>query len=151
MRIGEVSKLFRLPVSTLRYYDSRGFFPRLERQGGQRVFGRREIETIEVIECLKRSGLSIDDISRFISWCEQGDETLGKRLDLFVERKRELDRQLADLRRVEAMLNYKLWYYETAVAAGTEDVVKDGDEADMPEWVREERRIAHAAVRQPNP
>ena len=67
MRIGDVSRLFNLPISTLRYYDSCGFFPHMERMGGQRLFGRQEIETIEVIGCLKKSGLSIEDISRFIT------------------------------------------------------------------------------------
>lgn len=65
MRMGEVSELFDLPVSTLRHDDRRGFFPNMERQGGQRVFGRAELETIEVIDCLKKSVLSIDDISSF--------------------------------------------------------------------------------------
>lgn len=144
MRIGEVSRLFDLPISTLRYYDSCGFFPQLERASGQRLFGRKEIETIEVIECLKKSGLSIEDISRFIAWCQRGNETLQERLDLFVERKQDLDRQLAELRKVEAMLNYKVWYYQTALAAGTEEVVKDGNVEKMPEWVREEHQLAHA-------
>ena len=32
--IGQVSKQFGLPVSTLRYYDREGLFPGLERSGG---------------------------------------------------------------------------------------------------------------------
>ena len=31
--IGQVSAMFNLPVSTLRYYDKEGFFPNLERKG----------------------------------------------------------------------------------------------------------------------
>lgn len=146
MRIGEVSELFQLPVSTLRYYDSCGFFPQMERRGGQRVFGRREIETIEVIECLKKSGLSIDDISRFISWCQLGDATLKERLDLFVTRRQELERQLAELRKVEAMLNYKVWYYTTAVEAGTEEAVRRLADDEIPEDVRNERQVAHSTT-----
>ncbi|WP_034285489.1 MerR family transcriptional regulator [Schaalia suimastitidis] len=151
MRIGEVSELFGLPVSTLRYYDSCGFFPRMKRAGGQRIFSRREIEAIETIECLKKSGLSIDEIRRFISWCEQGDVTLKERLALFTERKQELHRQMSELRKVEAMLNFKLWYYERAVEAGTEGAVKGLTEDQMPEWVRTEYQISYSTSNGVNP
>ncbi len=32
--IGEVSEMFGLPVSTLRYYDKQGLFPNMERVSG---------------------------------------------------------------------------------------------------------------------
>ena len=58
--IGEVSKMFDLPVSTLRYYDKEGLFPNMQRVSGIRKFSDNEIEAIRVIECLKKSGLEID-------------------------------------------------------------------------------------------
>ena len=36
--IGEVSKIFDLPISTLRYYDKEGLFPDLTRINGFRKF-----------------------------------------------------------------------------------------------------------------
>ena len=38
--IGQVSAMFNLPVSTLRYYDKEGFFPNLERKGKYPLFQR---------------------------------------------------------------------------------------------------------------
>ena len=35
--IGQVSELFQLPVSTLRYYDKEGLFPEIKRSGGIRI------------------------------------------------------------------------------------------------------------------
>ena len=60
--IGQVSEMFGLPVSTLRYYDKEGLFPEMERVSGIRKFSERELEALRVIECLKRSGLEIKDI-----------------------------------------------------------------------------------------
>jgi DNA-binding transcriptional MerR regulator len=51
--IGEVSQMFNLPISTLRYYDKEGLFPDLERASGIRKFNDKTIEAIHVIECLK--------------------------------------------------------------------------------------------------
>ena len=66
--IGQVSAMFGLPVSTLRYYDKEGFFPNLERKGNIRYFSDNELEALRIIECLKKSGLDIKDIKQFFSW-----------------------------------------------------------------------------------
>ena len=63
--IGQVSEMFDLPVSTLRYYDKEGLFPGIRRDSGIRKFGEKELEALRVIECLKKSGLEIRDIKQF--------------------------------------------------------------------------------------
>ena len=63
--IGQVSEMFGLPISTLRYYDKEGLFPAMERKNGIRKFGDAELEALRVIECLKTSGLEIKEIKLF--------------------------------------------------------------------------------------
>ena len=70
--IGQVSEMYNLPISTLRYYDKEGFFPNLMRKGNIRYFSDDELEAIRVIECLKRSGLEIKDIKQFFRWVMEG-------------------------------------------------------------------------------
>ena len=41
--IGQVSEMFGLPISTLRYYDKQGLFPGMERISGIRKFSEKEI------------------------------------------------------------------------------------------------------------
>ena len=60
--IGQVSELYHLPISTLRYYDKEGLFPGMQRANGIRRFGDRELEQLRMIECLKKTGLEIKDI-----------------------------------------------------------------------------------------
>ena len=77
--IGEISKMFDLPISTLRYYDKEGLFPHLKRVNGVRKFSENEIETLRVIDCLKRSGLEIKDIKEYhIDTFVIGDDWKGK-------------------------------------------------------------------------
>ena len=77
--IGEISKMFQLPISTLRYYDKEGLFPHLKRVNGVRKFSENEIETLRVIDCLKRSGLEIKDIKEYhIDTFVIGDDWKGK-------------------------------------------------------------------------
>ena len=58
--IGQVSEMFDLPISTLRYYDKEGFFPHLVRKGNIRYFSNHEIEALHLIECLKKSGINVN-------------------------------------------------------------------------------------------
>ena len=77
--IGQVSAMFNLPVSTLRYYDKEGFFPNLERKGNIRYFSDNELEALRIIECLKKSGLEIKDIKQFFVWVSEGSSSYEKR------------------------------------------------------------------------
>ena len=88
--IGQVSEMFELPVSTLRYYDKEGLFPDIKRISGIRKFDEKEIEAIRVIECLKRSGMEIKDIKKFMEWCTEGKKTYSKRRDLFIKQKKDV-------------------------------------------------------------
>ena len=76
--IGQVSTMFDLPVSTLRYYDKEGFFPNLERKGNIRYFSDNELEALRIIECLKKSGLEIKDIKQFFLWVSEGSSSYEK-------------------------------------------------------------------------
>lgn len=119
--IGQVSEMFHLPISTLRYYDKEGLFPDMERQSGIRKFSDREIEALRVIECLKASGLEIREIKQFMEWTTQGSATYAQRKQLFVTRKEAVEKEIRQLQKTLDMLKYKCWYYETAIADGGEE------------------------------
>lgn len=131
--IGEVSRKTGITVSTLRFYDKEGLFPNMKRSsGGIRMFSGAELETIRVIECLKSSGLSIKEIRQFLDWCQQGDSSLQKRRDMFHERRAVVTKQMEELQKTMDMIRYKCWYYDTALAAGTESAVKSRSAEELP-------------------
>lgn len=88
--IGDVAKRMNVPASTLRYYDKEGLLPFVERtQSGIRQFKESDIDWLNIIECLKRTGMPIKDIKRFIDWCQEGDTSIQQRYEMFLERKKE--------------------------------------------------------------
>ena len=119
--IGQVSEMFHLPISTLRYYDKEGLFPDMERKAGIRKFSDREIEALRVIECLKSSGLEIREIKQFMEWTTQGSATYPQRKQLFMTRKEAVEEEIRQLQKTLDMLKYKCWYYETAINDGSEE------------------------------
>lgn len=122
--IGQISKMFNLPISTLRYYDKEGLFPDLARYGDRRLFSAREIDALRVIECLKASGLEIKDIKQFMQWCSEGPSTYEQRKQLFEERRKAVVEEMQELQKTLDLLEYKCWYYETAMNDGTEDNIR---------------------------
>ena len=123
--IGQVSKMFNLPISTLRYYDKEGLFPGMERKSGIRKFSERELEALRVIECLKRSGLEIKDIKQFMIWVAEGPSTYSERKALIEARKTVIKAEMTKLRKTLDMLNFKCWYYETAIRDGNEEKLQE--------------------------
>lgn len=118
--IGQVSEQFHLPISTLRYYDKEGLFPKMARSSGIRKFGSQELEALHVIECLKKSGLEIKDIRQFMAWCEEGSGTYPNRLALFQKQKARMEHKIRKLEKALDMIRFKCWYYEQAIQDGNE-------------------------------
>ncbi len=123
--VGEVAGMLGIAASALRYYESEGLLPAVARsQNGRRRYAEKDVEACRVIECLKRSGLSIKEIKAFIDLCREGDATLQDRLRLFQNRREAVRQEIESLQSVLTVLDFKAWYYEQAVAAGTEETVR---------------------------
>ena len=134
--IGQVSEMFDLPVSTLRYYDKEGLFPELNRTSGIRQFTEKEVETLRVIECLKKTGLQIKDIKLFMSWCMEGNSTYTKRKELFENQKKQVEKEINELNKTLDMLNFKCWYYSEAIKDGNEERLKNIIPNELPKSIK---------------
>ncbi len=144
--IGEVSKMFDLPISTLRYYDKEGLFPNLTKESGIRKFSENEIEALRVIECLKMSGLEIKDIKLFMDWCEKGPTTYKNRYYLIQKQKERTEEEIAKLNKALDMLKYKCWYYSEALKDGNEKNAKALTPDGLPEDVRKAYENSHNKI-----
>ncbi len=136
--------MFHLPISTLRYYDKEGLFPNLERKGNIRQFSDTELEAIRVIECLKKSGLEIKEIKQFFKWVSEGSSTYANRKKLFEFRKTAVEEEIKALEKTLAMLKFKCWYYEKALADGNEDKLKEMIPNRLPAGIQQLYDKAHS-------
>ncbi|MGI6006448.1 MAG: MerR family transcriptional regulator [Ruminococcus sp.] len=134
--IGEVSKMFHLPISTLRYYDKEGLLPDLEREkSGIRRFDEKSLESLRVIECLKKSGMEIKDIKQFMIWCSEGASTYQQRLEMFQNQKKSIENKISQLQKTLDMVEFKCWYYTKALSDGNEAFAENMPES-LPENIR---------------
>ncbi len=139
--VGEMAKLLGVTASTLRYYDKEGLLPFVERSlGGIRMFQESDIEWLQVIGCMKKAGMSIKDIRKYIEMALQGDDTIDLRLSMFQHQREVLKQQMEELQHTMEMVDYKCWYYETAKEAGTVDVPQNMDITEVPRRFRKIRQ-----------
>ncbi|MBQ8357487.1 MAG: MerR family transcriptional regulator [Clostridia bacterium] len=136
--VGEMAKRLGIAPSTLRYYDKEGLLPFVERSGGGiRVFKDADYEWLKIIECLKKTGMSLKDIKEFVVMAMQGDETIEPRLSLIVKQKEAVKAQIAELEETLRTLEFKEWYYETAKENGSTDVPRNMTLDELPEQFRD--------------
>ena len=138
--VGEMAKKLGVAPSTLRYYDQEGLLPFVERSSGDvRVFKDSDYEWLQVIGCLKKTGMQLKDIKLFIEMAMQGDETIEPRLALITKQKAAVQVQIAELEETLRTLEFKEWYYTTAKKNGSTEVPRNMTLEELPKEYREVR------------
>lgn len=135
--IGEMAKKLGVAPSTLRYYEREGLLPFVDRtESGVRRFREKDYEWLQVIGCLKKTGMRLKDIRSFVEMAMQGDETIDRRLELIVRQKASVKEQIASLEETLLMLDFKEWFYRTAKEKGTTAIPARMSEEELPEQFR---------------
>ena len=118
--IQTIAKLMGINPSTLRYYDSMGLLPNIEKsKNGTRIFKDKDIEWLITIECLKTSDMKINDIRKYIELLQQGDSTIEERYNMFLSLRKDIKNKIADLNKALQKLDYKCEFYKLALEKGT--------------------------------
>jgi DNA-binding transcriptional MerR regulator len=111
MTVGEVAELLGMSAHTLRYYERVGLVNVGRSGSGQRRYDRAALARVIFISRLRMSGMSIRDISEYISLVEQGESTVGQRLELLYRHRAKVRRQIGELQFALAVLDYKITTY----------------------------------------
>ena len=109
-------------------------------KGGIRQFDEETIEWLKLIECLKKTGLSLTKIREFMDMSTQGDATIPQRLALFQHQRDAIREEIRQLEEILHLVDYKCWYYETAQNEGTLQLLAQRSDADFPQEYQEVRR-----------
>ena len=116
--IQDVSKKTGLSTHTLRYYEKEGLISGVERsQGGFRQYTDEDLERLGLICCLKNTGMSIQEIARFVQLTHEGDHTLEERVELLrAHRERVLER-MEEMQKHLDKVTWKLNFFSEKLRA----------------------------------
>ena len=112
-------------TATIRYYDEEGLLPNIKRMNGRRIFEDEDFKWLRVLNCMKKINMPIKKIKKYVELAKQGDSTLEQRYRLILEQKTAIKNQINELNMCLQEFEYKEWYYQTAIEAGTEEILKD--------------------------
>ena len=83
---------------TLRYYEKIGILPGIERsQSGHRRFSDDDMGWIKLVQCLRATGMPIEDLHAYAELVQQGDSTAAERLRLLHDHRRRIKDDMREL------------------------------------------------------
>jgi len=115
--IHEVCARTGLTAHTLRYYEKEKLLPSVSRSaGGFRQYSEEDLDTLGVICCLKNTGMSLKDISRFMALAREGDQTLRERSKLLKQHRDTVIARMEEMQKYLDKVTRKVNYYSERLA-----------------------------------
>lgn len=130
---GQVAERTGFSLDTLRYYERIGLLERVARNAaGQRRFTDDDLGWLDLIRCLRDTGMPIAEMLRFAELIRTGDHTIPDRIALLEDHDRKVEEQIAELREKQEAIKRKIAYYRGVLAL---DEVSADDAAARPQPV----------------
>lgn len=110
-----------MPYETLKFYCNEGLVPNVRRdKNNYRIFDDRDIEWIKGLSCLKKCGMSIQEMKDYLALCLEGEKTIPER-KIILEKKREaLLKNIAELNASVAYIDWKQGFYDDVLSGKTQ-------------------------------
>jgi DNA-binding transcriptional MerR regulator len=101
-----------LSADTLRYYERIGILPDIARsESGHRRFSEDDIGWIKLVQCLRATGMPIEDLHRYAELMQQGDSTASERLVLLEDHRRRIQDEMGELTKALDLVERKISGY----------------------------------------
>ncbi|MFS2035153.1 MerR family transcriptional regulator [Polaromonas sp. CT11-55] len=123
--IGQLAARTGRSVHTIRWYEAQGLIPGVARDGGRRrVYGELHISWLELMDRLRRTGMSIAEMREYTALVKQGSGTLAKRQALLSAHREQVRGMIAEWQLALKLLDSKIDFYDEWVASGKRPAVK---------------------------
>lgn len=111
-----MSEKFPITPTTLRYYEKIGLLPHIPRSSnGNRYYDEHAQYLVELVICLRGSGVSVESLIKYVALEQEGDETISQRIAILQEQLDELLSKKADLDRSIQRLENKISEYNEKI------------------------------------
>lgn len=99
-------------VDTLRYYERIGLMPRVERApNGHRRYTGLDLGRIHLLNLLRNTGMSIQEMLKFVKLEQQGSNALPRQVEILQSHRASLLQHVQDLQTSLEALDEKISYY----------------------------------------
>ena len=110
--IGDLSRRTGKSVHAIRWYETRGLVPGVERDaGGRRVYHPDHVGWLDFITRLRATGMTITRIAEYARLVRRGRETLPDRIALLEDQREQVAEKQQELKDAQALIAAKIRYY----------------------------------------
>lgn len=114
--VKQVSKILGISAYTIRYYENIGLIPFVERNGvNVRMFSDYTIEWLKLVNCLRKTGMPIEEVKLYNKLCLKGDSTIKEREEIIKKQENRIYKKIEELERSKELLQKKKAYYRMIV------------------------------------
>lgn len=106
-----------MTYEALKFYCNQGLVPNVKRdKNNYRIFDERDIEWIKGLTCLKRCGMSIEDMKTYLTLCLQGQSTIPERKVILEKQRKLLSEKISELQKDIDYIDWKQNYYDDVLS-----------------------------------
>ena len=110
--ITEISKMFQLPSSTIRYYEKIGLLENVEHLNSyRRIYNESHVDRLHAIECFKKALLPLEEIKAFFSYEKDMTANSGKIIAMMKEQELKTQKSIRDMELGLEHLQKKIRFY----------------------------------------
>lgn len=103
----QVCRDLDMTYQTLKYYCNEGLVPNVKRDSNnRRVFDEKDVKWIKDLTCLKKCGMSIQEMKEYLELCLQGESTIMQRKEMLAKKREAL---LVSIKELEDSVDYIDW------------------------------------------
>lgn len=113
----QVCKETNMTYQTLKFYCNEGLVPRVKRdKNNRRIFDEHDVRWIKDLVCLKKCGMSIQEMRTYLSLCLEGEKTIMQRKELLAKKQEELRHAIEELEESVAYIDWKQNFYDEVLS-----------------------------------
>ena len=113
----QVCKKTNMTYQALKFYCNEGLVPNVKRdKNNRRVFDERDVAWISSLTCLKKCGMSIQEMKEYLSLCLLGEATIPQRKEMLAQKQEALREQMKELEESIAYIDWKQNFYDEIIS-----------------------------------
>ena len=113
----QVCRELDMTYQTLKFYCNEGLVPGVKRdRNNRRVFDEKDVKWIKDLTCLKKCGMSIQEMKEYLALCLQGESTIIPRKEMLVKKQEALRISIKKLEDSVAYIEWKQNFYDEVLA-----------------------------------
>ena len=96
-----------MTYQALKFYCNEGLVPNVKRdENNRRVFDEHDLQWVKSLTCLKKRGMSIQEMKDYLALCLEGETTTPQRQKVLEEKRAAL---LAEIKELQGCVDYVDW------------------------------------------